>query len=136
MALAGGQKQYLKISKKGRFGDLLTSSDLIMDLICTNDPSSDRAPSYQHFEGSHDPLSSRARTVDGFLFSQPQIFGHFLRPHSQHKRVNKKNCSRVTGGHPPEKVRPIPSLQESAKKKTLTLSARFDPSAPGLLVMI
>ena len=44
MALAGGQKQYLKISKKEKFGDLLTSSDLIMDLICINDLSSDRAP--------------------------------------------------------------------------------------------
>ena len=43
MALAGGQKQYLKISKKGKFGDLLTSSDLIIDLII-NDLSSDRAP--------------------------------------------------------------------------------------------
>ena len=111
----------------------MTSSDLIMDLTCINDLSSDSAPQCQHFEWSHDPLSSRARTVTGFLFSQPQIFGHFLRQHSQHKRVNKKDCSRVTGGHPAENVRPIPSLQRSAKKKTLTLRAGFDPSAPGLM---
>ena len=33
----------------------------------------------------------------------------------------------MTGGHTHEKGRPIPSLQESAKKKTLTFSARFCP---------
>ena len=41
--LGRGPKQHLKISKKGKYGDLLTSSDLIMDLICINDLSSDRA---------------------------------------------------------------------------------------------
>ena len=44
MAFGGGQKQYLNISKKGQFGDLLTSSDLIIDLISINDLLSDRAP--------------------------------------------------------------------------------------------
>ena len=42
MAFSGGQKQYLKISKKGKF-DLLTFSELIIDLIYINDLSSDRA---------------------------------------------------------------------------------------------
>ena len=75
MALTGGQKQYLKISEKGKFGDLLTSSDLIMDL---NDISPDRALSCQHFEWSLDPLFSKARTVAGFLFSPLQFFGDTL----------------------------------------------------------
>ena len=79
MALAGGQKKYLKISKKGKFGDLLTSSELIMDLICKNDISSDRAPQCQLSEWSHDSLCLKVRTVAGLLFSPPQIFGHFLR---------------------------------------------------------
>ena len=79
MALARGQKQYLKISKKGKLGDLLTSSDLIMDLICINDLSSDRTPQCQHLEWSHDSLCLKERTVAGLLFSPHQIFGHFLR---------------------------------------------------------
>ena len=52
---------------KSKIGDLLTSADLIIDLICIVDLPSERASEYQHFKWSYDSLSPKTTNLGIFI---------------------------------------------------------------------
>ena len=69
-----GTCQYCKISKNSEVGDLLTSHDLIMEIICMIDLLSERAPTFKHFEWSYDLLPSETRVLRSILIIRGMKF--------------------------------------------------------------